>query len=62
MATKKETLKKFMENYKNFDWKNGTVILLINNQPHNCKFLFGKYKEKPIKDWAHDENTMVITM
>lgn len=27
----KETLKIFMEDYCGFDWKNGTIILVVDN-------------------------------
>lgn len=62
----KETLKIFMEDYCGFDWKNGTIILVVDNRPHICTgqwaLLIQIYAERPIKDWMHDESIMVITM
>ena len=64
--TFKETLRIFMEDYGGFDWKKGTIVLVINNRPHICmgqwKLLIEKYADRPIRDWTHDENIMVITM
>lgn len=62
----KETLRIFMEDYNGFDWKNGTVVLVNNNRPKICTrawaLLIEKYADRPIRDWTHDENIMVITM
>lgn len=62
----KETLRIFMEDYNGFDWKNGTVVLVNNNRPKICTgawtLLIEKYADRPIRDWTHDENIMVIIM
>lgn len=62
----KDTLKAFMEDYSGFDWENGTIILVIDNRPKICTgqwvLLIQKYADRPIRDWTHNENIMVITM
>lgn len=62
----KDTLKVFMEDYSGFDWKNGTIIFVIDNRPKICtgqwRLFIQKYADRPIRDWTHNENIMVITM
>lgn len=60
------TLKMFMQDYEGFDWKNGKVIVVNGTVPHICtgswKYLLEQFKNREIKRWTHDENTMVITI
>lgn len=61
-----ETLKVFMEDYEGFDWENGKVIIVNGSSPHICTgawvYLLDQYKNREIKRWTHDEDTMVITI
>lgn len=61
-----ETLEIFMEDYKGFDWENGKVIVVNGSVPHICTgawaYLLDQYKNREIKRWTHDEDTMVITI
>lgn len=56
----------FMQDYEGFDWKNGKVIVVNGTVPHICtgswKYLLEQFKNREIKRWTHDENTMVITI
>lgn len=64
------TLKMFMEDYKSFDWENGTIVLIkktgsrsfiiSKNSPWRC--VLDKYYDSPVWNWNHDENVMVITL
>lgn len=61
-----ETLKIFMEDYKGFDWRNGTVVLINEKVPYICegcwKIMIEQFKNREIARWTHSENIMVITL
>ena len=66
----KYTLKMFMEDYEDFDWEKGTIVLIpktgtksyIITKDSPWKFILEKYINEPVWNWNHNENVMVITL
>lgn len=62
------TLKMFMEDYKGFDWQDGTIILVkkSSGQPfilEGCyRMLIKNNFNKELINWTHNEKIMVITV
>ena len=64
------TLKEFMEDYKGFDFENGTIVLIKLEsgmsqiiEKNSCwTFLIEKYSEFTVWHWTHTENVIAITL
>lgn len=60
------TLRMFMEDYNGFDWEHGKVIIVDGHRPLICTgqwvFILKKLENRKVRNWTHDENTMVITL
>lgn len=66
----KETLKEFMKDYDGFNWENGKLIIvtkdgnptIFSGSYKAYKAILKKYLNDFVWDWAHDTDTMVITL
>lgn len=61
------TLKMFLEDYEGFDWETGKLIIIKGTTPHICngfrkEYLTEKYQDKAVKNWTHDNETLVIVL
>ena len=60
------TLKMFIEDYNGFDLEHGKVIIVNRHTPYICTgqwaYLIEQFKNRGVRSWTHDENTMVITI
>ena len=60
------TIKEFMETYKGFDWKNGTIILVKGATPIICTgswtLVLQKHINCIVQGWTHNANIMVLTI
>lgn len=67
---KKYTLREFMEDYKGFDFENGTMVIIRKSDSRNYittnespwKYLIDKFQDNNVLNWNHTENVIVITL
>ena len=66
-----ETLKIFMEDYKGFDFENGTIVLfdadlcrqyLLCNKMYKMAYLTEERLAKRVYSWNHTDNVMSIVL
>ena len=59
-----------MEDYKGFDFENGTMVIIRNSNSRNYiitnespwKYLIDKFQDNNVLSWNHTENVIVIAL
>lgn len=60
------TLRMFMKVYESFDWEHGKVVIVNGCTPYICSRkwmnLLEQFENREVRNWTHNEDTMVITI